>query len=514
MTSACHAIPAFAPTPDLARAAFLIACRERLGPDAVLEAGEALAAWHQLTFPWVSKPIAVLSPVSGEDAAACVALAGQHGCALHPVSRGRSWGLGSRSPVRDAVMLDLSRMNRILDLDLLAGTVRVEPGVTFTQLHEELARQGAAFHVPAFGGPPDASVLANALDRGEGAGVHGDRHANLWDLDVALTTGERFRTGYGRFEVADLERHHARPAGPLLEGLLSQSSFGCVLSGRLGLAPNCAHAAYLTVEIGPPDRLEAVVAAVRTLINDRVIDPHEAFFWDGAKRVASATIRAQADEDALTEEAWQAWALTVTLVANRRMLYDCKKAIVIETLLPLVTSLAIEEEAEIYPTQSGLRGYSDGANLTSCYWAKPALPDGALNPDRDRCGFLWICPALPLDGEALARMAQIIRTVAAEHAVFVMSGAEVATLRSLIGYVSLAWDRDESGADERAMAAHDALMRRFAQAGFHSYRLALPSIAASAVPQAAWSAVIGRLRAALDPAGVFGGGRVAGLDVG
>jgi 4-cresol dehydrogenase (hydroxylating) len=116
-----------------------------------------------------------------------------------------------------------------------------------------------------------------------------------------------------------------------------------------------------------------------------------------------------------------------------------------------------------------------------------------------------------MEGAALEQMAQLTCAIAEEHGVFIMTGAEAATMRSLIGYVSLAWDRDEAGADGRAMAAHDDLMQAFNAAGFHSYRLALPSIAASAPPHADWAAVVGRLRHALDPQGVLGSGRVAGL---
>lgn len=109
-------------------------------------------------------------------------------------------------------MLDLSRLDRIVDL--AHGSVRVEPGVTFRQLHAALHAREAGFHVPAFGGPPEASVPANALDRGEGTGPFGDRFGQLWDLDVALSTGERLRTGFGRFAADRLAAIHGRPAGP------------------------------------------------------------------------------------------------------------------------------------------------------------------------------------------------------------------------------------------------------------------------------------------------------------
>ena len=171
------------------------------------------------------------------------------------MSRGRSWGLGSRLPARDAVILDLSTSDRIHDLDMRPrGTVRIEPGVTFAALQARLKAQGLAFHLPSFGGPPDASVLANALERGEGAGAQGDRFGALWDLDVALATGERIATGGDRHGAA--AALHARPAGPLLEGLfLRNRASGVVLSGRLALQPTLPYAVSLVAEIGPAEAL-------------------------------------------------------------------------------------------------------------------------------------------------------------------------------------------------------------------------------------------------------------------
>ncbi|MBL6430392.1 MAG: hypothetical protein HPM95_00810 [Alphaproteobacteria bacterium] len=67
---------------------------------------------------------------------------------------------------------------------------------------------------------------------------------------MALATGERFRTGHARFGQEPLSTRHARPAGPLVEGLFSQSGLGIVLSGRIALQPTLAHANMILADIG------------------------------------------------------------------------------------------------------------------------------------------------------------------------------------------------------------------------------------------------------------------------
>lgn len=474
-------------------AAFLKAC-----------GAEADRAADACTFPWQARPLGVVRPADADEAADRVARAGALGVALHPVSRGRSWGLGSALPPRDAVTLDLSRLDRILDLDLVHGTARVEPGVTFRQLEDALAAAGARHHVPAFGGPPDASVLANALDRGEGSGALGDRFANLWDLDVALSTGERLRTGHARHGLGGLSSVHARPAGPLIEGLLSQTSAACVLSGRLALARTPRFAAYLGCALAA-DALAPFVEAVRALLQEDVLAAHDVFFWDGAKRASSAAILADQDAGALDPAALRAWSASIAISAHHRMLFDGRMALALAALTPLAEAIEVFDETD--DAASGLRGRSDGANLVSCYWARPALGAAPLNPDRDRCGFLWLCPALPFDAGALVALARLAARAVAAQGVFVAAGAEAVTPRALLGYVSLAWDRDAPGQDARAMAAHDMLLDGMLAKGFAPYRMALPTRARMPAAAGDWDAVVARLRAALDPGGGFGAGR-------
>lgn len=473
----------------------------------VLTNSEVLEPWRASTFDWRARPLAVLRPGSAEEAVACLRIASEYGCPLYPVSRGRSWGLGSRLPVEDAVILDLSRLDRILDLDLEHGTVRVEPGVTFRMLTDALLAAGSRYHVPAFGGPPDASVLANALDRGEGSGSRGDRYACLFDLDVALTSGERLRTGFGRYEAADLARVHGRPAGPLIDGLFSQSGFGCVLSGRMELAPTPRYGRYMLVEIGEAERMDPMLAATAELLRRGIVDTHDLYLWDGAKRIASQLVRAEAEHADLGGIQMSEWAATLAITAHEPEIFEAKLAAARRLLAPL--GEVLEDDNDGGELDGALRGVSSGANLNICYWEKPGLPDIGPDPDRDRCGFLWICPVMPLEGGKVRELVRIVRAASARSGIFAACGLEAASQRTLQGYVSLSWDRDSEGADASARAAHDEIMTGFVRERLLPYRLAHPTIGTYGQAAGDWSPVIERLRAALDPAGVLAPGRVA-----
>lgn len=483
------------------------ALHRQLGANLVDTAPALLDDWSRCTLPWDARPAGVVRPVNAQACVEALGLLAAHDIPVHPVSRGRAWGLGSRLPVRDAVMLDLSGLDRIHDLDPIAGTVRIEPGVTFRQLQAALDEAGADFEVPVFGGPPDASVLANALERGDGMGRFGDRFASLWDLDVALTTGERLRTGWGRLGADDLSRCHGRAPGPLLEGLFSQSGFGCVLSGRIGLAPRLPNKRHVVIEVGPADRLPPVVETLRSLVATGVVCAHDFYIWDGAKRLSSQVVAADLDDGQALPFAIDDWAVSLMLAAAHDTLLAAKVAIVEQAIGALSLEHAWDAADRDGPA-TYRSGGSDGSNLTSCYWTKPALPDGPLDPNRDGCGFLWLCLALPFTGEAMRGLDEAVRDVRTRFDVFVASGCEAVSHGALQCYLSLAWDRDQPGADARAMAAHDALHAACAARGWLPYRHTLASLDVHPEAEGDWAAVAARLRQALDPKGLLSAGRV------
>jgi 4-cresol dehydrogenase (hydroxylating) flavoprotein subunit len=485
-----------------------------IGADAVRLPPDIGPEWCKATLPWPAQPLAILSPRSADEVVACLRIANETGMPVYPVSRGRNWGMGSRLPPRDAVILDLSGLERILDLDMTRGTARIEPGVTFVALQAAAEAAGLAFHLPGFGGPPDASVLANALERGEGIGMAGDRFANLWDLDVALATGERLWTGFSRYGAADVSTLHARPAGPLLEGLFSQSGFGVVLSGRIGLQPTLPYATSLIAEIGEASALGPAVETLRRLVLAGTVPPHGLAIWNGAKRRSSLVGR-----EGIPHQVWQTmtsedWAVSLVIAAPHRDLLDLTMRLLSGELKRVTRDLTVnsDRDAAGKRLKTAMTGFSDGRNVFSAYAGKPALPPQPGNPDLDGCGFLWLCPVVAFEGAAIAQLAALVANVTRGTALVPAIGLQAISGRALHAYVSLAWDRDDANAEESAPAVHEDLLRGLIAAGMPPYRLGLQTIPLLPRGSDDWTAIVRRIRAALDPNGILAPGRVPGLD--
>src|SRR5262245_48083943 len=98
---------------------------------------------------------------STEDVCRIVRDAGARGMPLYPISRGLNWGLGSRNPVRDdCIVLDLSRMDAIRQLDLERGYAVIEPGVTQGDLSDRL--EGTPYLLNVTTSCRDSSIVGNA----------------------------------------------------------------------------------------------------------------------------------------------------------------------------------------------------------------------------------------------------------------------------------------------------------------------------------------------------------------
>ena len=129
-----------------------------LGAEFVQVGSSALRAAETATFATSQRIPAILRPASREQVQECLRVANRFGTPLYPVSSGKNWGYGSRVPPIDGcAILDLSRLDRIVDFSEELGYVTVEPGVTQARLHQFLQERQSGLWMDATGSSPDCS---------------------------------------------------------------------------------------------------------------------------------------------------------------------------------------------------------------------------------------------------------------------------------------------------------------------------------------------------------------------
>ena len=208
-----------------------------LGLDAAFDAVYAQEKYGQNTLGTKRALMGALTPSDHFQVIECVKVADQYEIPIYTLSTGKNWGYGSSLPVvENCVILDLSRMNRILHFDPQLGHVILEPGVTQQQLHEFLRMHNFAFMVPTTGAGPTVSVLGNALEKGFGITPHEDHFGAVLQVKAILPDGSIYHSA-----LHDMGGYRVDPIfkwklGPYFEGLFVQGNFGIVTQASIALA--------------------------------------------------------------------------------------------------------------------------------------------------------------------------------------------------------------------------------------------------------------------------------------
>jgi len=492
--------------------------RAALPAEAVRTDPAELARAAACTFAWPADIRAILVPQDREQVRRLLRIASATGHPVHPYGRGCNWGLGSRLPSGGpCALVDLSAMNRIVDHDPVLGTLTVEPGVHFAQAAAFLRDQGSDFFCSVTGGPALGSLIGNALERGGGDGPLGERAAHMTALEWVLGSGEVIHTGFARFGHASTARLSREGVGPSLVGLACQSGYGIITQATFFLARRPATWRLLMAEVPRTAALPGLLDALRRLLQDQVTFPHAATLWNRFKLAARQGPYA-ADDPCRPPQPTGAdggpWTLSLSLQGPSAAIADALAAHAAQQLQAHAAELQVMADHEFAPADRRALdfGVPTGRNMLSTYWRKkgpaPVVPD--TQPDRDRCGVLWLCPALPLDGPAVAQALAGVERRMLAHGFEPNIGINPVSPRLMEAYVALMYDREVPGEDARAMACHHEVMRGLLAQGHLPYRLGVQSASLMPAPADDSGAVLRRLRSVFDPRGVLAAGRPAG----
>ena len=122
--------------------------------------------------------------------------------------------------------------------------------------------------------------------------------------------------------------------------------------------------------------------------------------------------------------------------------------------------------ALLQPVYGLMKGIPTEHPLASTYWRKRTPPPAAMDPDRDGCGLLWASPVAPADGHHARELTALASDFMLDRGFEPMISLTMITDRSLACVVSIAFDRDVPGEDERALDCYHELMRRLASGGY------------------------------------------------
>ena len=134
-------------------------------------------------------PDAVVQPLNSGEIKDLISLAGKHGVPVIPRGAATS-GYGGVLPVRGGIVVDFTRMNKVIDIDLNKNVATVEPGVRWNDLEKALRKKGLALRL--YPGSAISATVGGWIATGGGVGIGSFEYGYLKDnlVDVELITAD------------------------------------------------------------------------------------------------------------------------------------------------------------------------------------------------------------------------------------------------------------------------------------------------------------------------------------
>lgn len=190
----------------------------------------------------------VVRPQSVEEIQKILIYANEHKLPVTPQSKGLSGGTATPT-IPGGILLDLSRMDKIIEVDTDSRYMVVEPGVTNGKIWGYF-RENYPEWVPPIpdGAPSEGSVMGNTLDRGFSVvtSKYGPQADLVLGLEVVLPTGEIIKTG--SWALPGAKPFYRWGIGPDMTGLFlgAQGTMGVVTKLATQIVP---HMAYTDIEL-------------------------------------------------------------------------------------------------------------------------------------------------------------------------------------------------------------------------------------------------------------------------
>ncbi len=208
---------------------------------------DALTAYRRL-------PLLVVLPRSTDDVSKVLRYCSDHGLKVVPRGAGTSL-CGGALPAEDAIVVCVSRMNRVLDVDYINRVARVESGITNLAISGRVAEKGF------FYAPDPSSQLACTL-AGNIAMNSGGAHCLKYGVTVNNVLGVKMVLIDGT--VVELGGAHLDAAGYDLLSLIvgSEGQLGIVTEATVRILKAAEGARPMLIGFTSPEAAGACVAGI------------------------------------------------------------------------------------------------------------------------------------------------------------------------------------------------------------------------------------------------------------
>ena len=494
---------------------------------------------------------AVVFPTSREEVEKTVEWANKNKVALYPISTGKNWGMGSKVPVKnECVVVNLSRMNRIVEVNTTHDYVVLEPGVTQQQLYSYLQENNLPYIFNVTGSSAYTSIIGNSLERG--VGYFSSRVENLRALEVVLGNGKTLQSGFAHYQNAKTKGVYTYGVGPDITGLFYQSNYGIVTQATFDLIPKRDVHAIMLCGLNDESEYENYINDLAWLRKQEIITtafhianrnrstiallPHvEAYFINQlGMTTEEAKQEAGALHDKLTKDTWSAFGgimgsaqsvkLAHKLIKKRMRKYGKvmfltqKKLNRLQGMVNIFSFLPYFKKLKAFTiSMEAAFSYSQGIPsdmaLDSVYWPvkEPVPMNSSDDMDISEAGLLFSLPILPLDGSSLKKAVETTIEVFNEYGFDAYITFNIIDSKSIESVINLAFRKTDKETVVKAKRAIDKLNKCFMDEGFILYRTDIDRMHQVVDPNDQFWITAKELKSIFDPGGTISPGRYNSL---
>jgi glycolate oxidase len=223
---------------------------------------------NMIRFGFNIKPDIITKPRSSKEVSEIVKIASKERVPLIPRG-GASWGLGGVVPVDGGVVVDVSHMNNILEIDEENLTVVVESGISWKALYEKLLQKG--YFIGSYPSSAYAATVGGWVNTG-GVGIGTYKYGSVGDqlrsLEVVLPDGKIIETGF--------KNVLSNSSGYNLNGIFlgSEGTLGVVTKATLKIYPAPDEIRALSYDF---KSINEFCSAVKAISRSKVLPLHLGF---------------------------------------------------------------------------------------------------------------------------------------------------------------------------------------------------------------------------------------------
>jgi len=494
-------------------------------------------------------PRVILEPNNKDEIQLIMQIANDHGCKVHPISSGKNWGYSDACALEHGVFLiDLKRLNKIIEVNRELGYAVIEPGVTQGQLYEYLKKNDVQFWMDATGAGPDTSIIGNTMERGFGHSPLGDRYANTCGYEIILPTGDLINTGFDQYKNSKVGNVFKWGLGPSIDGLFTQSNLGIVTKMTFWLLPKpedfkvCffmldkEESIQGFIDAARPLRMDGTLKSVIHIGNDlRVVSMSQSFPFGEVD--GSSALNRDKRKELIQNHGVGWWSGTAGFYGSKsqvkadikkfkkavKHIKDAKVVVINDSKIKLAENISAILNRYSYGESflnlikkvrlafELLKGNSPKTCVQGGLWRvrNPKIVEDvkSSNPLDYQAGFYWISPVLPMTGKDVREFNQLVEPIFNKYGFDMQQTISMTTERALSSVLTISFDKKNDVEPKKAKVCHDEVVSLIMKKGYQLYRAGNHTMGLIHDKSEAQNKFFQKIKMAIDPNDVLSPGK-------